>query len=62
MKGSLSEFAHSMIFNDDLSDLNLVDNKQLKIIWKDHQSGKFDYSSLLWSFVSLGAWFEGQKT
>lgn len=61
MRGKLFEFSHAMVFNNDLKNLNIVDETKLQKIWDDHQSKEYDYSSILWNFVALGAWFDRQK-
>lgn len=61
IRGPLKDFSASMIFSKKIEELDLINSKNLFSIWSDHLSGKKDFTSFLWSMISLGAWLEDYK-
>lgn len=51
----LKEYGESIIF--DFNDFEYYDKKALREIWKLHQTGKADYSSLFWNIIIFNKWY-----
>jgi asparagine synthase (glutamine-hydrolysing) len=52
-RGELKDMAHSALFDTDDA---FLDSKYVRAIWDDHQKGRFDRSSYLWSVLMYKKW------
>jgi asparagine synthase (glutamine-hydrolysing) len=55
LRRELRSWAHDILFGRDYGD-DLLNLRMLKSIWRDHQSGKWDYSDHLWRVLMFRAW------
>lgn len=58
IRGPLKDFSESMIFSKKVEELDLINPKNLANVWSEHLNRKKDFTSFLWSIISLGAWLE----
>lgn len=58
MRQDLHEFAQSRLFAPSAGISRFFDNRMLKNIWNQHQSGKFDHSNELWSLLMFELWWK----
>ena len=56
LRGHWKSGAEEVLFGSSLCAENFIVRDELRRIWEAHQSGKLDYSYLIWSLINL-AWF-----
>jgi asparagine synthase (glutamine-hydrolysing) len=61
LKGPLREWAEDLFEERKLKDHNFIDANIIKLGWKDHLSGKKDWSKSLWNVLMFLSWQEGNK-
>ncbi|MBN1457198.1 MAG: asparagine synthase (glutamine-hydrolyzing) [Sedimentisphaerales bacterium] len=54
-RGPLKDFAYGEIF--DFEGYNYYDKNMIRKMWDRHQSGRSDYSRILWSVIVFNMWF-----
>lgn len=56
-RNDLKNIAHDVLFNQ--KEMNLFfNNDQIRKIWFDHQSGKFENGTVLWTLMIFSLWLE----
>jgi asparagine synthase (glutamine-hydrolysing) len=54
----IKEFAEQKLFSTSSGLENYFNIVELKKIWNEHQTGKRDYSTILWSFLMFELWWQ----
>lgn len=58
LKGSLREWAEELILPDRLKKEGILNHKNIKRVWDDHISGKFNYEHTLWNILMFEMWLD----
>ncbi len=61
LRGELREWAHELISNADKKSNALLNKEVLLHIWREHLSGRRDYSLRLWAVLMFLAWLECRR-
>jgi asparagine synthase (glutamine-hydrolysing) len=56
-RGSLREFGRELLLDSGNQKSGLFDPQYVGIIWKDHQSGKRNYGTHLWTILMFELWY-----
>jgi asparagine synthase (glutamine-hydrolysing) len=56
-RGGLKEFGQELFLHSKDSNSGLFDRQQISSLWKDHQSGKRDYATHLWTILMFELWY-----
>jgi asparagine synthase (glutamine-hydrolysing) len=60
LRGPLRDWAESLLSESRLRQECLLDPVPIRARWRDHMSGKADWSTLLWDVLAFECWLEGQ--
>lgn len=58
LKGELREWGGDIIFGEVARNFAEIDNRLVKRMWAEHQSGKRNWQSSLWDLIVFYAWLE----
>ena len=61
LRGPLCQWAESLLESSRLSQDGYLDVALVRQIWKEHLSGKSDWTSRLWSILMFQSWLDEQK-
>ena len=61
LRGPLRQWAESLLESSRLSQEGYLDVALVRQIWKEHLSGKSDWTSRLWSILMFQSWLDEQK-
>jgi asparagine synthase (glutamine-hydrolysing) len=56
LRDELREYCRSIVF--DFNQLDYYDKKVIEQLWNRHQTGRSDYSRLLWNIMMFNLWFK----
>ena len=56
-KGSLREFGREMLLDSGNQKRDLFEPRYVRTIWEDHQSGKRNYATHLWTILMFELWY-----
>ena len=60
MRGPLRDWAESLLASDSADTNGMVDVTALRRAWADHQAGRRDESTRLWTVLMMKAWLESE--
>ncbi|HUF66477.1 MAG TPA: asparagine synthase C-terminal domain-containing protein [Gemmatimonadaceae bacterium] len=61
LRGPLRDWAESLLSERRLREEGLFDPAQVRRVWAEHQSGRFDRQFVLWSLLMFRAWRESSE-
>ena len=60
LRGPLKEWAEDLLDNDKIKSQGFLKPENVSSIWKLHKSGKYDYTSRIWSILMFQSWLENE--
>ena len=60
LRGPLKEWAEDLLDNDKIESQGFLKPENVSSIWKLHKSGKYDYTSRIWSILMFQSWLENE--
>ena len=61
LRGPLKEWAEDLLDNDKIKSQGFLKPENVSSIWKLHKSGKYDYTSRIWSILMFQSWLESNS-
>lgn len=61
LRTSLKAWARDLLFSSDACADDLIDQRVVERLWKEHQDGSRDHKSILWNLVVLRGWLDRNR-
>jgi len=61
LRGPLRDWAEALLSEQRLIEEGYLESKLIRRVWRQHLSGRFDWSARLWSVLMFQAWLTAES-